>query len=82
TLQRRPSGVPGAEDRLGSVTDPAATAAAVEGVGAIVHLAATGSLAGDPSEFRAVNVEGTRTLLDAAATAGVTRIVHISSPSV
>ena len=82
TLQRRPSGVPGADDRLGSVTDPDATAAAVEGVDAIVHLAAKVSLAGDPGEFRAVNVEGTRTLLDAAAAAGVTRTVHVSSPSV
>ncbi|MBN9213137.1 MAG: NAD(P)-dependent oxidoreductase, partial [Microbacterium sp.] len=36
TLQRRPSGVPGADDRLGSVTDPDATATAVEGVDAIV----------------------------------------------
>jgi nucleoside-diphosphate-sugar epimerase len=82
TLQRRPSGVPGAEDRLGSVTDPDATAAAVDGVDAVVHLAAKVSLAGDPGEFHAVNVEGTRTLLDAAAAAGVTRIVHVSSPSV
>ncbi|ONI65967.1 nucleoside-diphosphate sugar epimerase [Microbacterium sp. CSI-V] len=82
TLQRRPSGVPGAEDRLGSVTDPDATAAAVDGVDAVVHLAAKVSLAGDPGQFHAVNVEGTRTLLDAAAAAGVTRIVHVSSPSV
>ncbi|MXS74909.1 NAD-dependent epimerase/dehydratase family protein [Microbacterium sp. TL13] len=82
TLQRRPSGVPGAEDRLGSVTDPHATAAAVDGVDAVVHLAAKVSLAGDPGQFHAVNVEGTRTLLDAAAAAGVTRIVHVSSPSV
>lgn len=82
TLQRRPSGVAGAEDHLGSVTDPDATAAAVEGVDAVVHMAAKVSLAGDPAEFHAVNVEGTRTLLDAATAAGVTRIVHVSSPSV
>ena len=82
TLQRRPSGVPGAEDLLGSVTDPDATASAVAGVDAVVHLAAKVSLAGDPGEFHAVNVEGTRTLLDAAAAAGVSRIVHVSSPSV
>ncbi|WP_431795811.1 NAD-dependent epimerase/dehydratase family protein [Microbacterium enclense] len=82
TLQRRPSGVAGAEDRRGSVTDPDATSAAVAGVDAVVHLAAKVSLAGDPAEFRAVNVEGTRTLLDAAAAAGVSRIVHVSSPSV
>ena len=33
-------------------------------------------------EFRAVNVEGTRSLLDAAERAGVTRFVQVSSPSV
>lgn len=82
TLQRRPSGAPGAEDRLGSVTDPDATASAVDGVDAVVHLAAKVSLAGDPGEFHAVNVEGTRTLLDAAVAAGVSRVVHVSSPSV
>ncbi|MDU0344397.1 NAD-dependent epimerase/dehydratase family protein [Microbacterium sp. KSW2-29] len=82
TLQRRPSGVAGAEDRLGSVTDADAVASALQGVDGVVHLAAKVSLAGDPAQFRAVNVEGTRTLLDAAAAAGVTRIVHVSSPSV
>ncbi|MDT0115741.1 NAD-dependent epimerase/dehydratase family protein [Microbacterium sp. PRF11] len=82
TLQRRPSGVDDAEDRLGSVTDPDAVASALEGIEGIVHLAAKVSLAGDPAQFRAVNVEGTRILLDAAAAAGVTRVVHVSSPSV
>lgn len=82
TLQRRPSGVAGAEDRLGSVTDADAVASALQGVDGVVHLAARVSLAGDPAQFRAVNVEGTRTLLDAAAAAGVSRIVHVSSPSV
>jgi len=82
TLQRRPSGVPGATDALGSITDPAHVARAMEGVEGVVHLAAKVSLAGDPSEFRTVNVEGTRTLLDAAERAGVTRFVQVSSPSV
>ncbi|WP_298874548.1 NAD(P)-dependent oxidoreductase [uncultured Microbacterium sp.] len=82
TLQRRPSGVAGAEDRLGSVTDADAVASALQGVDGVVHLAAKVSLAGDPAQFRAVNVEGTRTLLDVAAAAGVSRIVHVSSPSV
>nr|WP_246246360.1 NAD-dependent epimerase/dehydratase family protein [Isoptericola sediminis] len=82
TLQRRPSGVPGAEDVAGSVTDRATVAAAVDGVDAVVHLAAKVSLAGDPAEFTAVNVEGTRTLLDAAERAGVQRFVQVSSPSV
>ncbi|MGY3127749.1 nucleoside-diphosphate-sugar epimerase [Agrococcus sp. UYP33] len=82
TLQRRPSGVAGATDALGSITDPAHVARAMEGVEGVVHLAAKVSLAGDPGEFRTVNVEGTGTLLDAAERAGVTRFVQVSSPSV
>lgn len=82
TLQRRPSGVAGADDRLGTITDPRAVAAAIDGVDGVVHLAAKVSLAGDVREFEAVNVEGTRTLLDAASVAGVSRFVHVSSPSV
>jgi nucleoside-diphosphate-sugar epimerase len=86
TFQRRPSGlvgsVPGVEDFLGSVTDPDAVARAVDGVEAIVHLAAKVSLAGDPADFVRVNVDGTRTLLAAARTAGVPRLVFVSSPSV
>jgi nucleoside-diphosphate-sugar epimerase len=82
TLQRRASGVPGVEDVRGSVTDPAAVAGAVEGVEAVVHLAAKVSLAGEPAEFHAVNVEGTGALLDAAERAGVERFVQVSSPSV
>lgn len=82
TLQRRPSTVPGATDVLGSVTDPARVARAMDGVEGVVHLAAKVSLAGDPDDFRRVNVEGTSTMLDAAARAGVTRFVQVSSPSV
>ena len=82
TLQRSPSGVPGVEDVAGSLTDPAAVAAAVDGVSAVVHLAAKVSLAGDPAEFEAVNVGGTSLLLDAAERAGVQRFVQVSSPSV
>jgi nucleoside-diphosphate-sugar epimerase len=81
-FQRRPSGVAGAADVLGSITDPAAVARAVAGVDAIVHLAAKVSLAGAPAEFEAVNVGGTRALIDAARAAGVPRLVFVSSPSV
>jgi len=82
TLQRSASRVAGAEDYLGSVTDPEVVAAAVTGIDAVVHLAAKVSLAGDPADFVAVNVGGTRTLLQAARTAGIGRFVYISSPSV
>jgi len=82
TLQRRPAGVEGATDFLGSITDPRMLARAVDGADGVVHLAAKVSLAGHADEFRAVNVEGTRSLLDAAERAGVSRFVQVSSPSV
>jgi nucleoside-diphosphate-sugar epimerase len=82
TFQRRPSGVDGVSDALGTMTEPAAVAQAVEGVEAVVHLAAKVSLAGDPADFERVNVEGTRTLLAAARAAGASRFVFVSSPSV
>ncbi|MGO2110901.1 MAG: NAD-dependent epimerase/dehydratase family protein [Pseudoclavibacter sp.] len=82
TLQRRPSRVEGAADVLGTVASADDVARAIDGVDAVVHLAAKVSLAGDPAEFRAVNVDGTRTVLDAAERAGVSRFVMVSSPSV
>ncbi|WP_213815726.1 NAD(P)-dependent oxidoreductase [Glaciihabitans sp. dw_435] len=82
TFQRRPSGVRGATDFLGSITNPADIALAVDGVDAIVHLAAKVSLAGDPADFEAVNVGGTRALIAAARGFGVPRMVFVSSPSV
>jgi nucleoside-diphosphate-sugar epimerase len=82
TFQRRPSGVPGVQDVAGTMTDDAAIARAVDGVEAVVHLAAKVSLAGDPADFARVNIEGTRSLLQAARAAGVGRFVFVSSPSV
>jgi len=82
TFQRRPSGVEGAQDSPGSLTIPADVRRAVDGVEAVVHLAARVSLAGDPAEFEAVNVGGTSLLLQAAREGGVSRFVHVSSPSV
>jgi nucleoside-diphosphate-sugar epimerase len=82
TFQRRPSGVAGVRDVAGSMTDPSAVAAAVAGQEAVVHLAAKVSLAGDPGEFEAVNVGGTRSLLEAMRASGVPRLVFVSSPSV
>lgn len=82
TLQRRASGVDGAADVLGSVTDKAAVVEAITGAAAVVHLAAKVSLMGDPKDFEAVNIGGTRTLVETARAAGVPRLVHISSPSV
>jgi nucleoside-diphosphate-sugar epimerase len=82
TVQRRPSGVDGVTDALGSVADASLVARALDGAEGVVHLAAKVSLAGDPADFRRVNIDGTRTMLDAAERAGVSRFVQVSSPSV
>ena len=81
-FQRSPSTVPGVEDVRGSLTVAADVDRAVVGMDAVVHLAAKVSLAGDPADFAQVNVVGTQRLLTAAARAGVTRFVQVSSPSV
>jgi len=82
TFQRRPSGVRGVQDVLGSLTRADDVERAVEGCAAVVHLAAKVSLAGDRADFARVNVEGTRGLLAASRRHGVERFVQVSSPSV
>lgn len=82
TLQRRASGVTGARDIHGSVTDPNAVTEATAGQDAVIHLAAKVSMAGDSSDFERVNIGGTENVLRVAKAAGVSRFVHISSPSV
>jgi UDP-glucose 4-epimerase len=64
--------------------DRGAMAAAVSGVRAVIHLAGRAHVmretAADPdAEYRRVNIEGTRAVLDAARAAGVQRFVLASS---
>jgi dihydroflavonol-4-reductase len=59
--------------------DPAGLEHALRGCEAVVHAAALYSYDADPRRLEAVNVEGTRNLLDAAARAGVRRVVHTST---
>lgn len=63
----------------GSVSDPDALRAAAEGCDAILHIA--GIVAEDPPEttFEAVNVQGTRRLIDEAERSGSPRFVYVSS---
>ncbi len=64
----------------GDVRDDASIARAMAGVDHVFHLAAVYSLArGAGDLMRAVNVEGTRRVLDRARRAGVRRVVHTSS---
>ena len=82
SFQRRPSGVAGVSDELGSIDDDAAVARAVAGRDAVVHLAAKVSVSGPAAEYERINVAGTERLLAAARRAGVTSFVQVSSPSV
>ena len=69
----------GAEPLAGDILDADAIAHAVGGCDVIFHLAAVYSYArADAAAMRAVNVDGTRILLDAAVRAGVP-VVHTSS---
>jgi dihydroflavonol-4-reductase len=66
----------------GDVRDPDSVRAAMEGVERVFHLAGTTSMrASDRERVFEVNVEGTRTVMEAALRAGVVRAVHTSSTS-
>jgi 2-alkyl-3-oxoalkanoate reductase len=83
-LHRGRSGLPFPEVRadLGDPADATAVATAVRRCDGVVHLAAKVDVVGPWREYVRSSVDGTRALLAAARTAGVTRFVHVSSPSV
>lgn len=67
----------------GDLLSPEALARACAGVEVVYHIAATYREAGQPdSAYRAINVDGTRHLLEAALAAGVSRVVHCSTGGV
>lgn len=67
----------------GDLADPASLSRACADVEVVYHIAATYRQAGQPdSAYQAVNVDGTRHLLDAAGAAGVRRVVHCSTGGV
>lgn len=70
---------PGVELVRGDVADPASLPAAVAGCELVFHCAWGGDTL---AEARRVNVDGTRHVLEAAAAAGVRRVVHLSSMAV
>jgi nucleoside-diphosphate-sugar epimerase len=66
----------------GDIRDAAACRQLVEGARILVHAAAALPIRGSREEIRSVNVDGTLTLLSAAAEAGVKRVVFVSSTAV
>ncbi|MGH7014217.1 MAG: hopanoid-associated sugar epimerase [Stellaceae bacterium] len=68
------------ELRFGSLTESRSLAAALDGCGALYHVAADYRLwVRDPAAMYAANVDGTRSLMAVALAAGVERIVYTSS---
>jgi nucleoside-diphosphate-sugar epimerase len=72
----------GAEIVRGDLQDAAALARGCAGAGTVFHVAGRVGVWGPADEFFRVNVEGTRTVLEAARSGGVARFVYTSSPSV
>lgn len=84
-LQRGPATVAselGLTEHLADLNDAEAVGRALEGREAVIHLAARVGVVGSAAQFHGANVAGTRTVLEAARVAGVSRFVFISSPSV
>jgi nucleoside-diphosphate-sugar epimerase len=66
----------------GDVRDEGACRELVDGARIVVHAAAALPIRGSRAEIRSVNVDGTLTLLSAAAEAGARRVVFVSSTAV
>ena len=80
-LQRHPAGL-GLGEVLADISDADAVLGALDGHEAVIHLAAKVNVVGPEREYQRVNVQGTRAVVDACVTAGVRRLVYVSSPSV
>jgi nucleoside-diphosphate-sugar epimerase len=65
----------------GDIRDERALTDAFEGIDYVVHAAAELALA-SPEQINAVNAEGTRIVLEAAARAGVRRVVYVGTTAV
>ena len=66
----------------GDLDDGDALAAGMRGCGVVFHAAAKVEQFGRRADFLRINVEGTQRVLDAARTAGLKRVVHISTEAV
>jgi dihydroflavonol-4-reductase len=70
----------GVEIVTGDVTDPDAVRRAATGSDAAIHCAALlGGASQNLADFEAVNIEGTRNVLDAAEAVGLRRVVAVST---
>ena len=70
------------EQVRGDITNAQAVDLAMTGVNGVVHAAAKVSVSGEWADYERINIEGTRTLLQAALNHSVSSFLYISSPSV
>lgn len=82
-FERSPLPGKGVSAAAGDLTDAASVRRAMDGVEVVYHIAATYREAGQPaSAYRAINIGGTKNVLEAAKNAGVRRVVHCSTGGV
>jgi nucleoside-diphosphate-sugar epimerase len=72
----------GVETVRGDLADPGSVTTAGRGCEVIFHVAAKAGIWGRAADFERSNVEGTRQVLSACRSLGITRLVHTSTPSV
>jgi 2-alkyl-3-oxoalkanoate reductase len=72
----------GVKQEQGDISNPAAVENAVKGVDAVYHVAAKTGVWGDYKDYYRINTEGTRNVIAACKSYGVSRLIYTSSPSV
>jgi 2-alkyl-3-oxoalkanoate reductase len=81
-LLQRNSSPTDIEQVLGDVRDADLVLRAVDGCDAVIHAAAKVGVVGAWEDYRSINVDGTANVVAAARQHGVSRVVHVSTPSV
>jgi nucleoside-diphosphate-sugar epimerase len=66
----------------GDISNPDAVENAVNGVDTVYHVAAKAGVWGNYQDYYRINTEGTRHVIAACLSAGVSRLIYTSSPSV
>jgi nucleoside-diphosphate-sugar epimerase len=72
----------GVKQVQGDISNPVAVENAVKSVDTVYHVAAKAGVWGDYRDYYRINTEGTRNVIAACQSRGVSRLIYTSSPSV
>jgi nucleoside-diphosphate-sugar epimerase len=72
----------GADTVQADLRDPDAITLACQGMEVVFHTASKAEAWGDPEEYEAINIQGTRNVVDACRAGGARALVFTSTPSV